>query len=54
MHEILLDFPTIRDLTCDRFCQAMENGMYELIRDLFPILYDLEWQAGPYKEGMFD
>ena len=54
MHDILLDFPTLKDLTYDRFCQAMENGMWLMIHDLIPILYDLEWQAGPYQVGMFD
>lgn len=54
MNDILLDMPTLQDLTYERFCQAMENGMYEMIRDLFPVLYDLEWQAGPYREGMFE
>lgn len=54
MNDILLDFPTLKDLTYDRFCQAMENGMWFMINDLFPIIYDLEWQAGPYREGMFD
>ena len=54
MHDILLDFPTLKDLTYDRFCQAMENGMFFMLEDLFPVLYDLEWQAGPYREGMFE
>ena len=54
MNDILLEMPTLQDLTYERFCQAMNNGMYELIRDLFPILYHLEWQAGPYRNGMFE
>ena len=54
MHDILLDFPTLQDLTYDRFCQAMQNGMWFMIHDLFPVLYDLEWQTGPYREGMFE
>ena len=54
MHDILLDFPTLQDLTYDRFCQAMENGMWFMIHDLFPVLYDFEWQAGPYRKGMFE
>ena len=54
IHDIHLDFPTLKDLTYDRFCQAMENGIFIMVEDLFPILYDLEWQAGPYREGMFE
>ena len=53
-NDILLNYPTLQGLTYESFAQTIENGMYELIRDLFPILYDLEWQAGPYREGMFD
>ena len=54
MHDILLDIPTLKDMTYEKFGQTIENGMYELIRDMFPILYDLEWQPGPYREGMFE
>lgn len=54
MNEILLDFPTIRDLTYERFCQEMHNGMWYMAKHLFPILYGIEWQAGPYREGMFE
>ncbi len=50
MNDILLDFPTLNDLTYDTFCQAMQNGMWNTICELlFPILYDLEWKAGPYR-----
>ena len=54
INDIFSHFPTLRDLTYDRFCQAMENGMWFMIHDLFPVLYDMEWQAGPYREGMFE
>ena len=46
MNDILLDFPTIRDLTYDRFCQEIDNGIWCMVRDLFPVLYDIAWQAG--------
>ena len=52
--EIFTEYPALRDKRCDRFCQAMQNGMWYMICDLFPVLYDLEWQPGPYREGMFD
>lgn len=54
MNDILLDYPTIRDLTYERFCQKMHNGLWYMVKDLFPVLYDIEWQAGPYREGMFE
>ena len=54
MNEILLDFPTIRDLTYANFCQEMENGLQYMVKDLFPILYGIDWKSGPYREGMFE
>ncbi len=49
----LFDWPTIQGLTYDRFCQSMKNGMFEMLVDLFPLLYAREWIAGPYRPGMF-
>ena len=54
LNDILLAMPTLQDMTYEKFCQTIDNGLYEMIRDLFPILYDLEWIAGPYREGMFE
>ena len=49
-----IDLPTIRDLTYDRFCQNMHNGMFFLFTELLPLLYDLEWKAGKYQDGMWE
>lgn len=46
---VLFDWPTLRDITYDRFCQYMQNGMFALFTDVSPILYELKWKAGPYK-----
>ena len=54
LNDILLAMPTLQNMTYEKFCQTIENGMYEMIRDLFPVVYDLEWKAGPYREGMFE
>ena len=54
LNDVLLAMPMLQDMTYEKFCQTIENGMYEMIRDLFPVVYDLEWQAGPYREGMFE
>jgi hypothetical protein len=50
----LFDWPTIQGVTYDRFCQTMKNGLFEMLRELFPLLYEREWIAGPYRPGMFE
>jgi hypothetical protein len=52
-NQILLEWPTLKDLLYDRFCQSMQNGMFWFFQQLTPILYDLEWESGPYREGMW-
>ncbi|MCP4416013.1 MAG: hypothetical protein GY805_05290 [Chloroflexi bacterium] len=51
--QILFDWPTLQQTTYDRFCQYMQNGMFELLRELSPILYDVEWKPGPYKPNLW-
>lgn len=51
--QILFDWPTLQQTTYDRFCQYMQNGMFELLREVSPILYDLEWKPGPFKSNMW-
>ena len=48
--DVLLDWPTIRGKTFDRFCQKMENGLFDMVTELFPILFDLEWKSGPFRQ----
>ena len=31
-----------------------ENNAFEMLRELFPILYGFDWIAGPYKPGMYN
>jgi len=33
--------------------EEYENGAYEMIRDLFPVLYGFKWIPGPFKPGMY-
>ena len=54
MNDVLVEMPTLQNMTYEQFGQTIENGMYEMIRELFPVIYGLEWQPGPYKDGMFD
>ena len=51
--ETRFDWPTLRGITYDRFCQYMQNGMFALVTDLSPILYELEWKSGPYKPDLW-
>lgn len=51
--EVLFDWPTLQDMTYDRFCQYMQNGMFSLVTDVSPVLYELEWKPGPYKPDLW-
>ena len=51
--KVLFDWPTLRNITYDRFCQYTQNGMFALFTDISPVLYELEWKAGPYKPGLW-
>jgi hypothetical protein len=51
--KLLFDWPTLQNITYDRFCQYMQNGMFALIQDVSSILYDLEWKSGVYKPGLW-
>lgn len=52
--KILFDWPTLQNITYDRFCQYMQNGMFALIQDISTILYDLEWKSGVYHPKLWD
>ncbi len=51
--KVLFDWPTLRNITYDRFCQYMQNGMFALFKDVSPILYELEWKPGTYRPDMW-
>lgn len=51
--KVLLDWPTVQKTTYERFCQYMQNGMFYLITDISPILYELDWKAGPYRPDLW-
>ena len=53
LDKVLFDWPTLQGMTYERFCQMMQNGMFCLITDVSPILYDLEWKAGPYRPKLW-
>jgi hypothetical protein len=50
---VLFDWPTLKDTTYERLCQHIDNGMFELFREVSPILYGLEWKSGPYRTDMW-
>jgi len=54
LDNILLDWPTIKQTTYERFHQDMQTGMYSLLQEMAEILYEIDWIPGPYKEGMFN
>jgi len=51
--KVLLDWPTMQKTTYQRFCQYMQNEMFYLVTDISPILYELDWKAGPYKPDLW-
>lgn len=51
--KVLLDWPTLRGKTFDRLCQEIEDGMFDMIRETSPVLFDLEWKSGPYKPDIW-
>jgi len=54
LDKVLLDWPTLRGLTYERFIQSVQSGMWLLAgQDLAPVLYDLEWKPGPYKPHLW-
>ncbi len=50
---VLFNWPTIKGRTYDRLCQDSHNGIFLLIVDTLPVLFDIEWKPGPYIPGMF-
>lgn len=51
---ILLDWPTIQRMTFERFAQMFANGAFELFRATTPLLFELEWKPGPYRENLWE
>lgn len=47
--------PTTQGQEISYFVQnTFENNAFEMLRKLFPILYEIEWIAGPYKPGIYN
>lgn len=51
--KILLDWPTLQGMTYDQFCQHINNGIFEMLYDTSPILFELEWKSGPFKQTLW-
>ena len=51
--KVLFDWPTLKSITYDRFCQYMQNGMFAFFTDVSPVLYGLEWKAGLYRPDLW-
>jgi hypothetical protein len=50
---VLFDWPTLRKMTYERFCQYMANGIFSMFKNVSSILYDLEWKSGRYQSGIW-
>ena len=52
---VVIAWPKINGLNYSELAQhSFENSAFEMLVVLFPILYEMEWVPGPYKEGMFN
>ena len=50
----IIESPTIQNTFYPELAQLIfENPAFEMLRELFPILYEFKWIPGPYREGMF-
>jgi hypothetical protein len=50
----IISWPTIKGLNySDLAQQEFENNAFEMIRELFPILFGFNWKSGPYYPGLF-
>ena len=54
MDRILFNWPTIQDLTYDRFYQSIENGMFSLFSDVITHIYNLKWISGKVNYNSWD
>ncbi len=52
--KILFNWPTIKDLTYDRFYQYIQNGMFGLLSEVFPIIFNLKWISGQVDYNSWD
>ncbi len=49
-----VQYPTINNQYYSGLIQReFENNAFEMLRELFPILYEFEWIPGPFSRGMF-
>jgi hypothetical protein len=51
---VRFDWPTVQDATYDRSAQDISNGMFEMLKEIAEILYELPWQAGPYRSDLWN
>jgi hypothetical protein len=47
------NWPTLQQVGYDKFCQAMQNGMFFLLYEMLPVLYDLEWKPGLHRDDLW-
>ncbi len=49
-----IPYLTIRNHSLSELAQwEFENAAFEMLQNLFPILYGFEWKSGPFKTGMY-
>lgn len=46
IHQIKLDWPSLKGVTYDRFGQLIHNGVFALVQETSSVLYEQEWISG--------
>lgn len=44
----------LRDTNAIRCAQDIQNDMFTMITTSAPMLYDLEWKAGPFRDDLWE
>ena len=54
LDKVLLDWPTLRGKTYDRFCQDIDNGIFDMFCKTSPLLFELKWKSGPHRDNLWE
>ena len=44
---------SLEDISCSRFCQDVQNDMFDLVTTVAALVYQVEWKPGPYRPNLW-
>jgi hypothetical protein len=54
LHKLNTKWPSsLQEITCSRFCQDVQNVMFELVQEIAATIYGLEWKPGVYRPNLW-